>query len=245
MISKRIAALFLIAFSFHFAASAQMNVEDSSSYRTALTHTLAVYYQQARDQSPLYNGRLYADFPFSFVSGSAFFQSNNYSDGSVLYDGILYEHVPLLYDDMRQELITRDEGYWLQLVNERISRFTIFDHDFIRMVTDSASKSPVRTGMYEILYDGKSEVLKKEIKTIKEDLSSVDGILRSVLESSEYFIKTGNGYVRVRSKAELVDIFKTHKKEIQRFLKKNKLKYRRDKENTIEKTAAYYDLITK
>ncbi len=226
-------------------ASAQAAGEDSSLYQAALSHTLAVYFNQVGDQSQLYNGRLYNDFTFSFTSGSPYFLSNNFNDGTVAYDNIQYNGVPLLYDDLRQQLITRDQGYWLQLVSERIRAFTLLDHHFIRMDPDSLSKSPVRTGFYEQLYSGNSEVLKRKIKNIKEELSTAEGVLWSIVETSDYFIKTRDGYHKVKSKNEFLAVLKSHRKEIHQFIKRNKLKYRKDKENTLVRVAAYYDQITK
>ena len=227
------------------AVSAQSNAEDSTFYQSAISHTLAVYYKQVGDQSQIYNGSLYSGYAFKFRDGSPYFFSDNFSDGSVIYDGVSYDRLPMLYDDFKELLIARDQGYWMQLVSERISEFTILNHQFVRLVMDSAHNSLAGTGFYEILYPGHSRVLKKTFKKIREELSSTEGVLRYIDETDNYYIKNGNTYRRVKTKKELLDILADHKKEVQQFIRKNRLKYRKDPENTLVKTAAFYDQLKK
>ena len=142
-------------------------------------------------------------------------------------------------------LITRDQGYWVQLVNERLSSFTILNHHFIRLVVDSLNRELSGTGFYELLYHGHSAVLKKTIKKIKEELSSSEGILRSIDQTDRYYVRMGKAYFTIRSKREILNIFSDHRKGIQQFMRKNKLKFRKDKANTLIRVTAYYDQITK
>jgi hypothetical protein len=227
------------------AALAQSNTDDSTFYQSAISQTLAIYYKQVGDQSQIYNGSLYTGYEFKFREGTPYFFSDNFSDGSVIYDGVTYDRLSMLYDDLKELLIIRDQGYWLQLVSERISGFTIFNHQFVRLVMDSAHNNLAGTGFYEVLYPGNSMALKKTFKKIREDLSTAEGVLRYVDETHDYFIKNGNTYRRVKTKKELLDILADHKKEVQQFMRKNRLKYRKDPENTLVKTAAFYDQLTK
>jgi hypothetical protein len=228
-----------------FSLLAQSASEDSSLYRSALAHTLDTYYSQVGDQSAIYNGRLYSGYGFSFKAGIPYFLSGEFRNESLFYDGIQFENIPLLYDNLSEVLITRDRGYWVQLVNERIGSFTIAGHRFIRIVTDSLNRSLSGTGFYEILYQGHTIVLKKTVKKIREELSSSEGILRFIDSTEHYYIKMGNAYFTVSSRRAMLDIFSDRKSQIRQFIKKNKLKYRKDKENTMVKVTGYYDQITK
>ena len=242
----RLCAFYLLTLSFSsFSVSAQSASEDSILYKSAIAHTLDVYYRQVGDQSPIYNGSLYPGYGFSFKAGSPFFLTSEFHPDSLVYDGIKFNNIPLLFNDQMEVLITTDQGYWVQLVNERLSSFTILNHHFIRLVVDSLNKELSGTGFYELLYQGRSAVLKKTIKKIKEELSSSEGILRSIDQTDRYYVRMGKAYFTIRSKREILNIFSDHRKGIQQFMRKNKLKFRKDKANTLIRVTAYYDQITK
>jgi hypothetical protein len=245
MTGRLCAFCLLTVFLFPISVLAQPAPEDSSLYQSAFAHTVDVYYRQLGDQSPLYNGRLYSGYGFAFKEGIPYFLSAEFRRESVVYDGIRFDNIPLLYDDLSEAVISKDQGYWLQLVNAKISSFNIAGHHFVRLVVDSLNRDLSGTGYYEVLYQGHSTVFKKTIKKIKEELSSTEGVQRLILVNYRYYIRMGKAYFPVRSKKEIRDIFSDHRKEIQQFMRKNKLKFRKDKDRTLIQLTAYYDQLTK
>jgi hypothetical protein len=239
-------AVFLsVLFFLSGGASAQSQQEDSIFYQAALAHTIAVYYNQLGDQSQLFNGSLYPGYDFKFREGSPYFLTDKFTNGYVVYDGIQFDSLSLLYDDLMRVLVYKSDGFVLQFVSERISEFMVSGHHFVRLKADNANPGLPETGFYEVLYPGRSCVLKKSFKKTRELPSVYEGLLHYVDESTEYFIRTGSGYRRANSKREVFEVFKDHKKEIQQYMKKNKLKYSADKENTLIEVAGYYDQIAK
>lgn len=239
-----ICVIFLISIFLPVVAKTQSNSDDSSAYQAAVANTISVYFNQIGDQSGLYNGRLYARYNFPFAIGSPYFLSGDFNDGSIIYSGVLYTHIPILFDELRAQVVTRDHGYGLQLVNERISEFSLLGHHIIRVVGDSLNVNSLSTGFYDLLYSGKSEVLSKTRMNMQEKLTNTE-ILRIIVTHEDYLIRIGINYQSVNSKRELLDIMSDHKKQIQQFMRKNRLRYRRDTENTLIKTAAFYDQLSK
>lgn len=239
-----IRVIFLIPIFLPVFAKTQSNADDSSAFQTAVANTISIYYNQLGDQSGLYNGRLYARYDFPFAVGSPYFLSSDFNDGSIIYSGVLYTHVPILFDELREQVVTRDHGYGLQLVNERISEFSLLGHRIIRVVGDSLNENSLATGFYDLLYSGKSSVLRKSRENMQEKLTNTE-ILRIIVTHEDYLIRIGVNYQKVNSKRELLDIMSDHRKQIQQFIKKNRLHYRRDTANTLIKTAAFYDQLSK
>jgi len=229
------------------SANAQTTQEDSIFYQTALTNTLSIYKKQLGDQSPFLNGSRYSPMGFIFRTGSPYFISDSFNLGSVVYDDILFDSVYLLYEDMRELLVSRNnKNYPLQLINQRVSSFIISGYPFIRLTADSLHPGIPKTGYYEILYAGRSQLLKKTFKTIIEEPSVYENmIIRHIEETENYFIRTGGSYHRVKSKSELLTLMHDHQKEIQKYIKKIKLNFRKNRENLLILTAGYYDQITK
>jgi hypothetical protein len=241
-----LALLFFLSF-FTPGVIAQLSPDDSIFYQKALNNTVALYYQSTGDQSGLYNGSQYAGYPFNFKDGAhPFFFTNLFSTGSVMYDNILYTHAQLLYDEAGDVLVFRDTSHRLQLLSDRISRFDILDNNFIRIMKDSSSRPLINTGFYNLLYDGSLQVLKKEIKNVREDIrNNYDGVIRYIEVKKYYYIKKNNTYYPVKNKKMVLEIFKDRKKEIQQYIKVNKLSFKNNRDNLLIKTAACYERITK
>jgi hypothetical protein len=222
--------------------SAQSQQEDSIFYQSALSHTISVYYDQLGDQSRLFNGSLYAPIELTFQKGSPYFLIDKASSGSVVYDSIFYPNLAVFYEDYRQYLVVVDHAFQLQLRNEKVSSFTIADHHFEYVFSDNLNKGIPVSAFYEVLYNGRSRILKHTSKKIREVLSTNE-LRRYMDEFDDYYIRGRNEYTIVNSKRELLNFMNDHKKEIQRFIRKNKLDFKNDKDNTLSQVAAYYDQI--
>ena len=237
-------ALYLLAVLLYTSpASAQSRQEDSIFYQSALIHTTSLYFDQVGDQSRLFNGSLYPGIDLTFQTGSPYFLTDKASKGSVVYDNIPYPNLSIFYEDYRQYLVVMDQAYQLKLVNERVSSFTIAGHHFIYLFLDSLNKGIPSAGFYEVLYPGRSKLLKYTSKKIREIISVSEGLRRYMDETNEYYIWRFNSYIPVNTKRELLNYMYDHKKDIQKFIRKNKLDYRNDTDNTLIQVAAYFDKI--
>jgi hypothetical protein len=238
-------AFFFCTIFINKAAYSQSKEEDSILFETAISNTISIYNQQLGDQSPVYNGSHYVKPPFTFKTGSPYFLSDTFArNSSVVYDDIQFDSLALLYEDLRELLVSKSTGYLLQLVNQRILSFKISGHKFIRLVSDSLNPGITNTGFYELLYQGRSTVLKKTIKNIVEEANVTEGVLEHIEVSYQYYIKKNHSYMQVKTKRELFEAFSDHEKDIRHYIKKNKLRFKRDRERTIVQAAVYYDLTT-
>ncbi len=242
MDTRLLAGLLLLLKSFSAYAQPAAASPDSSSYRLAVSHTIAEYYSRAGDQANLYNGSVYPYYRFPFSEGSPFFKADSFSTGTLVYDGIVYRGVPLLYDDLREFLITINSGYWLRLVNERVSSFQVNGSRFLRIVTDSTVRNVLKTGYYEELYSGRDSVIKKTVKTYREDIN--DQTLRRLIDVKfRYYLRSGGSDYHIRSVEDLTDVFPDKKAELNAYRKKNHLRFRKQPETTIVMLVSYYDQI--
>jgi hypothetical protein len=237
----------LIILSFVHPVNAQTAHEDSIFYQTAITNTISIYKKQLGDQSPFYNGSRYSPTGFIFRTGSPYFISDSFNLGSVVYDDILFDSVNLLYEDMREILVSRNNNnYLLELINQRVSSFSISGHSFVRLIADSLHPGIPKTGYYEILYPGRSQLLKKIFKNIVEEPSVYENtIIRHIEETDGYYIRKGASYQHVKSKSDLLMLMHDHQKEIQKYIKRTKLNFRKNRENLLILAAGYYDQIAK
>ena len=230
----------------HYEACAQNFMADTSEESFSFQRAVNLYHQFLSPESGLYNGSEYAYnayYPFTINEGDPFFQSKTFDTGAVFYNNVLYENVPLLFDIVKEELLTHDptNNYLIRLNNERLTWFIIWGHMFIRLNQDKANKSPLHTGFYNLLYNGNTSLYKRVLKIFKENSSSFQGLNKYIVETNEYFIKRDNQYYTVSGKKSLLLIMNNKKKEVAQFIKKNKLKLRKAQEYALIKIVAYYD----
>ncbi|MEP7277372.1 MAG: hypothetical protein ABI813_01905 [Bacteroidota bacterium] len=241
-------ASFLLSISFILLSAgylaAQSPAADSILYKSGIQHLVTLYHQASGEQSGLYNGSQYSGYFFSFTGGDPFFKDKEPGLGSVVYDGVLYENVMLQYDEIQDVVVMEDSARRIQLINDRIARFRLFDNNFIRIVKDTENAVLVRTGYYNLLYEGNISLLKKEEKYIREDPST--GVLLRFIESHVYYyLKRNNEYFSIKNKNSLLALFSDRKKEIRQYIRKNGLSYRNDRDNMLTKTIAYCDQLIK
>ena len=96
-----------------------------------------------------------------------------------------------------------------------------------------------------ILYEGNITLLKKEVKSIREQISNTDGLQRFIDRKVHYYIKEADKYHTIKRKKDLLTLFSSHKKQVQQYIRENHLSYRKDRDNTLIKVTAYYDGLKK
>jgi hypothetical protein len=191
----------------------------------------------------LYNGPEYEDYSNTVKIGFPYFVSKDYQPGSVIFDSILYPGIQVRFDIVKDLLMVLHPISYvsMQLRSETIGGFTIGSHQFVHLGVDSAEG--MKNAFYERLYDGKTPVYVRHRKDL-QDRNKSDDIYREAVPYDSYFILKDNQYHQVRSSKGLFAIFKGREKVIQQHLRKQKLRFKRNKELAIVEAAKFYDQLT-
>ena len=210
----------------------------------AVDYTAHYFNESIGHSSRLYNGPeyIYADPRFK---GNAFFGDiSSWRDGSVNYDGIIYQNVPMLYDIYRHVIVVRMYNNFssFSLLNERIADFDLNGHHFVNIHTSGSDNlTGIRPDIYDQLYNGRSEILANYDKNIQTNTSSVTGIETYYLFKTSYYLKKGDSYYSFGNLGSMLSILKDKKKEITQYIKKSQIKFKDNPAEAIVKIAAYYD----
>ena len=208
----------------------------------AIQHARKIYIASLSEQAGIYNGPEYIGYPHRAQEGHPFFLSSDVQKGDIRYDGELYEAVPMWYDLARKEVVIQyaDNFSKISLHKERVSDFSISGHHFINIQSDSG-KSSLERGIYDQIYNGKSQVLVQRSKSFLKD-TNTDGIrLNFSGEKANIFIRSGEIYKSVSSQKSVLNALGKFEKEILAHLKQGKIKFRNEREKAIILIAAYYD----
>jgi hypothetical protein len=212
---------------------------DSSSRQNA-SKIVDVYYQSLGEQSPLYNGSQYVEYPFIIQDGHPFFGSQGFVNATIHFDGMTFDEVPTLYDIVRDQVVILDyhKYYKINLPAEKIEQFELAGHTFVRLLHDSLNE--IKTGFYEQLFRGKATLFARREKKISQQYSNME-INNVVYSHSSYYIKKGNAFYPVTSKKSLLNILKPKQKEVQQYLKKSNIKFKKTPEKAALMAIEYYN----
>lgn len=233
----------VICFFFLGQAVAQDEGSDSSFYSSSIKNIRNYYWESVHKNSPLYKGKIYVGHSVRII-GHPFFESESVSEGTVVYDGIHYQAVPMFLDLVREEVvIDLENGFKIKLINEKVEKFSLFGHTFIRLEENEISDPKVSPGIYDVLYEGNVLLLAKRSKEIKEYIENSKSI-KEFVPRIVFFIRKGESFYSVKSKQSVLRLFKDQKKSIRKYLKKNRIKYNSDPEEAIVKILKYTEQLS-
>ncbi|WP_276497569.1 hypothetical protein [Pontibacter litorisediminis] len=205
----------------------------TESYRDSVEH-----------QSHLYTGAEYYFLSKPYMEGHQYFKSKTYTAGAVQYEGVWHEEVPLLYDVIIDEVITmhRTSGYALKLVKPKVKSFVLNGETFLNMRIDSTLGSPAQPSFYGLLYDGNIKVFARRHKEAQERVSP-DGFEGEYRNADRYYLYKDGVYHQVRKKRSVLKVLQDEKKQLRKFIRENRLKFRKQQEESIVKVAQQYDAL--
>jgi hypothetical protein len=234
--------LFVFCFFISALFSDTSCAQDSIRAQSSVADAVAFYNKYVGEDSHLYNGSEYVRTDYR-IKGDAWFGSDLLQAGSINYDNVLYQKVNLAYDIVHDEIVTNkyQQNFRIKLVSEKVAYFSLPGHFFVRIVQDSMNKQIITTGFYDLLYNGRLKLFAKRIKLIKQKTTVDEADQLWFEERDLYYIEKDNRYYAVQSKALLFDVLRDRKKDVQKYLRKNKIKFRKNPELTILKAVAYYD----
>ena len=217
---------------------------EKDSHQLTIKNTVSRYYKSLGEQSGIYHGPAYIGYPYQLSNGHQFFESPNLTQGTIFYNGMLYQDIPMWYDLVKDEVVVQniDSLSMISLHNERIDYFSLLGHYFIKISQDSSSS--LSTGFYDQIYKGKTEVLVRRYKGTLEDVST-EGIFTKILkQKNEIYLKKEGKYFSVLSSGSVLKALGNKQKESLSHLKKNAIKFKKDPEKAIVMMVSYYDQLT-
>ncbi len=199
---------------------------DSSLVATATYRLGQRYSTDIGAASHLYNGPEYVDYVRPGTQGHRYFAATEARPASISYAGHTYVGVPLRYDLVRGQLVLLAPGGALamRLLNEQVASFSLSGHYFIRLVTDSSGRSPIRTGFYDLLVEGPVRLLASHRKTLQQR-SGESKVESEITAHDEYFLYKDQHYYPLAKAADVLRLFPKDKAALRQFSKDNNLNF--------------------
>ncbi len=201
----------------------------------------STYLKAVGSEFGLYSGVSYKEYvQRKNDEGQPYFETNKWIDGNILYDGLFYENAPLLYDLVNDKVVTsRPYGaVKLELISEKIDHFDINGHRFIRLVT--TNNTLPEPGFFELLHDGKYQLYVKWRK-IRTEVIIPDDIHSRYEDQNQIYIYKENKFHKVTSKSSVLQVLEDKKQLLQKYIKVNRLTFKSQRIESINKMLAYYE----
>jgi hypothetical protein len=220
----------------------QNTVPDPTNMDSNLRQAKYLYDAARGYDAAVFNGTY--SYPYlSTIEGNPYFRTQGWKRGNVVYDNVLYENIPMRYDQVSDQLIvTPDEGRALNiaLFSPRVKEFSYGGTKFVRIDKNTHPGIHLEEGYYVLLGAGKVMAYERARKYIEEKVES-SGISRKFFEKTRYFV-VRDGDVRViKNKADLLSALKERKTEIQQLLERNELNVKSNPEESIIAAVSLYN----
>lgn len=191
----------------------------------------------------LVNGWKY--FPDHFnADGNPYFDNMDWETGSIEttlgnFDDLLLRFNIQMDELILQEILQNGQTAFVMFNPDFLKSFSFGGHHFVN--ADVYYKHVGLDGYVEVIYSGKLKYLAKHRKmfvanyTASNPQGSISG------QNTNYYLLIGGQTQKISSKRNLLKIFPAHKKEINRFLKKEKIRFKKAENNDLTKLMAYLD----
>lgn len=235
---------FLLVLIVNSSAFSQQPTKDSLFVARVTENITNNYLSLLKSDAPIFNGKMYRPNS-NFDEGThTLFLNNQYTLGSISFDGIHYKDINIMYDLTIDGLILLnfDKVGGLIVFPHRVDYFKLHQHIFINIQPDSLNIKNISSGYYDLLVDGKMSFLAKRVKKIQETTNH-EKVKRVVYQQDKYFLLKDEFFYAIKNKKDLLKQLKDSHDQNQEFIKNNKLKFKKKKEESMIQLVKFYESI--
>jgi hypothetical protein len=200
----------------------------------------ARYLAAAGACSPVYTGKIPLPYPSHFTD-YPYLRTPEFTEATLSYDGTVYPGVRMRLDVYHGRLLASPPGksYEVILPPERVDFAKLHGCHVFYFRPDGLKGAP-SAGYCLLLHEGDCRVISRPGCSMHE--MSKDGVETGWFRfSTKYYILKDSVYYAVKSKGSLLKIFPSHRKELSRYIREQRLNFRRNTEEAIVATVKQYE----
>lgn len=212
---------------------AQISYNQAKALSSAAEKISYVYFHTLKGNAQLFNGSEYLMSNLK-TEGHPFFGSNTLMSGSLEFGGVIYYDLPLLYDLVSDEIIIEDftRTHYIRLPKEKIARFTIPGHEFVRITQDSTTEFASDQGFYEVIYTGPVSVFLQTKKYMRYR-TDAEKVNYRYISRTTYFLLKDHELIKITNLSSLLSAFGNKKADLKKFYRSRHLDFKKDTQKTI------------
>lgn len=203
------------------------------------------YLEEAGVFAPIYNCKFPPLYRSRFT-GTFYLESEDFYQGTVVYDGKLYTDVNLNLNVHLDELYIVFPQYRTQavLLKDYVSEFTLGDMKFTKVLYKDWPQSP-REGYFQILHDSNHlKVFKWTRKFYNQANPSQSLIPYSFDPKTVYFVIKDGAFIPVKNKSTFLKAIGNQKRALKDYISQHDFSFKKEaRDESFAACAAYYDTL--
>jgi len=164
-----------------------------------------------------------------------YFKDQNFVNGRLSYNGIVYPDVSLRWDLFRDELIILSPAnYNIVLTSENIDFAEIYGFHIFYLYSDSVAGCPP-AGNYIRLYSGNDYLLLEKLtnEMYRDENSQRNRFVYYFDLATRFYLHRNGTYHKIANRRSLLKALDTHRRELRRFINASDLRYKVDAEKMV------------
>jgi hypothetical protein len=204
-----------------YKSEAQEIAANDSSLLSSAVQMASQRYLTEAPASRLINGVAYATLAPSYVTGRPFFQTSDPQAGTLDYDGQHFVGVPLLYEQVQDQVLLYgpSQATPLQLIRQKVRAFELAGHRFVRLPADSAGV--LAEGFYDLVVDGPAQLLVKRGKKLEAATGGYT-LKGEYEEVTRFFVQRYRQFYEINSVKQALAVMTDKKVEMQAYARGNR-----------------------
>jgi hypothetical protein len=232
--------LVFVGIVFQLLTTSQISAQqspDSILYKESISNLHRIYIYEIGDNAQIYHGSEYIRNGQKAI-GFPYYDSDSMMKGTVAYQGNPYTDLNLYYNLVSDELIIHNysQNSFISLAYGKVDSFTIGTHVFLDLTSKKWAGLPT-DGFYEQLFAGEPSLFVRREKRLVIGTGSEE---TKYIQYNHFFIKMNNTFFAVDDRNALLDLLKDQKDLLKRYIRTNKLKFKKDLESSLVLTTIYY-----
>lgn len=185
--------------------------------------------KQYRADDILLNGEMYFQKHYK-ANGFPYYKTNEYLKADIYIQNKKFSNKNVKYDLEKDCFITEiektDKSLCFFVLNSYlIDSIIINNNKFVH--SRLIDIKDLQVGYYEIIFNSKIIFLSKHVKYFKENYTNSNPYGVYSKQNTDYYIYYNNNLFKVNKRRQLLNVFAKEKKEIKKYMRKNKIRYRK------------------
>ena len=214
------------------------------TYVSAQNASIENYLNQADNHADIFNGRIEQMYHPSMFRSFPYFVNSEFTEATIVYRGNYYPNLLARLDLHREQLVVLPPGrqHPIAIHSQNVNRVYIHGRTFVRLTPPR--DSGLDEGFYMLLVEGENiQLLSKQRYILRRDLQQARVVLDFNREV-RFFLYHNNQYHAVRNKRAFIRLFPEHRREINSFVRRNRLNFgQQNRAESLTRLAAYCEAL--
>lgn len=192
------------------------------------------YRMEAGDQAEMFVGKLEMGYSSTVYMNSPYLFSDDFVMGDVMYNGLLYQDVPIRYDGYLKQLVVNTPVRHLNICVSMhlVDKFTLDGIDYERRDGDFVA----------LLFDSSHMELIEQVNvSVKDVYLSQVSFKHGFVHNVKYYVLRDGQKHEVDKLQSVLKLYPTIKKELKRFAKMYHLDFREHRRSSLISVMKYAD----